>query len=83
MEQVLTGHDHFASMRAPTGPVLPQEPAHRLLCRALELLGPSELGLRVIETLVNDGSCGGGIRHLHALLAEVGERHGPPLSPSA
>jgi hypothetical protein len=83
IEHVLTGPDHFASMRAPTGPVLPQEPAHRLLCRALELLGPSELGLRVIETLVTDGSCGGGIRHLHTLLAEFGERNGAPRLPSA
>ncbi|MGB9185237.1 MAG: hypothetical protein WCB67_14340 [Solirubrobacteraceae bacterium] len=82
MKHILSGHDPFASMRAPTGSVLPQEPAHRLLCRALELLGPSELGLRMSETLVTDGSCGGGIRHLHALLADLGERGAVPRSPS-
>jgi hypothetical protein len=79
MEHLLTGHDHFASMRTPTGSLLPQEPARRLLCRALELLGPRELGPRVIERLVlddTDGSCGGAIGHLHALLAELGERDG-------
>ncbi len=70
-------------MRAPTGSVLPQEPAHRLLCRALELLGTSELALGVIETLVTDRSCGGGIRHLDALLADLGERSTVLHSPSA
>jgi hypothetical protein len=77
MEHVLTVHDHFAPMRSTTGSVLPQEPSHRLLCRALELLGPRELGLRVIEALVRgdtDEPCGAGIRQLHALLAEPGEQ---------
>jgi hypothetical protein len=71
--------DQFASMRTPTGSVLPQEPARRLLCRALELLGPHELGLRVIETLTlaeTDAPCAGAIRQLNALLAELGERDG-------
>ncbi len=79
MEHVLTSHDYFASMRTPTGSLLPQEPARRLLCRALELLGPRELGLRVVERLMlddTDGSCGGAIGQLHALLAELGGRDG-------
>lgn len=78
MHRTLTGHDHFASMRTPTGSLLPQEPAHRLLCRALELLVPRELGLGVIEKLVLDdanGTCGGAIRHLNALVAELGARN--------
>lgn len=79
MEHALTGHDHFASMRTPTGSVLAQEPANRLLCRALELLAPKELGLRVIERLVladTDAPCGGAIHQLHALLADAAERDG-------
>jgi hypothetical protein len=47
-------------------------------CRALDLLGPRELRPRVIERLVLDGPDaprGGGIRHLHALLAELGSRN--------
>jgi hypothetical protein len=83
LKHVLTGgHDHLEWMRAPAGSVLSQEPAHRLLCRALELLRPSELELRTIDTLVTDEPCGSGVRDLHALLAELGERNGRQPSTS-
>ena len=80
MRSLLTSRDHFASMRTPTGSVLPQEPAYRLLCRALEHLGPKELGLRVIQSLeLADANqpCAVGISHLHALLGERGPRRRP------
>jgi hypothetical protein len=77
LKRVLTSHDHIEVTRTMAGSVLPQEPARRLLCRALEVLGTGELGPRLIENLASDADgCCRAIEQLEALLKEPGQREG-------
>lgn len=78
-EHVRDGQDPCELPQTLTGSVLPQEPARRLLHRALELLGVSELELQLVKGLAPDEEqqrCGGDAEHLRQLREELGTRCG-------
>ena len=77
------GLDELADQTSTTtGSLLPQEPARRLLRRALELLGACELGEQMIEVLATDEpGLRVAVQGVQAVVIDVGERKAAANAP--